>query len=218
MDLGFGLLNKDGDLEKTDDKIDISTKYGRKAAKNLYYAGLVSFKTQFAEGYDDDNDDELISNFMAPAYLYAALGLDYKPNKSFTFLFSPSTFKLTMVHDQSISDQGAFGVDTGAVVRNEFGAFTRFVYSQSFMDKSISVLSKLDLFSNYLEHPENIDVTWEITITFKFNSLFSTTISSQLIYDDDINNEIEGENDEKIIQGPKIQFKEVIGVGISYKF
>lgn len=218
LDLGYGMLNQGDELMKTDDKIDFSTKYGRKAAKNLYYAAMLNFKSQFAEGYDYPNDSDVISNFLAPAYVIGAAGLDYKPSKSFTAFLSPATGKMTIVADERLSNAGAFGVDSGAVTRTEFGAYTRFVYKQSFMDKSISVLSKLELFSSYLNNPENIDVTWENIIDFKVNKFISATISTQLLYDDDIKVEEVDKDGNTVTRGAKLQFKEVIGVGLSYKF
>ena len=221
IELGYGLLYQETDgLTKTDDKIQISTKYGRKASKYWYYAAMADFKTQFSEGYEADNDSDYISNFMAPAYLIGAIGMDYKPFKFLTAFISPVTAKFTFVLDDKLSNLGSYGVDKGHHSRTECGGYIRILYDQSFLKKSITITSKLDLFSNYTDKPQNIDVNWENIITFKINKYISASINTMLIYDDDIKY-LTGKKDAEgndITKGPKVQFKEVVGLGLSYKF
>jgi hypothetical protein len=124
------------------------------------------------------------------------------------------------VNDEALSNAGAFGVDPGKKTRSEIGGYIRMVYQQTyFKDKSVSVLSKLDLFSNYQNNPQNIDVSWETIIGLKVNRFITTTITTHLIYDDDIDIGVD-RNDDGVIDGsgPRTQFKEVIGVGLNVKF
>ena len=71
--------------------------------------------------------------------------------------------------------------------------------------------STLELFSNYLKNPENIDVNADVLFTFKVNKWFSASLNWTVIYDHDIN--IKG-NDGGF--GPRTQFKSVLGLGVSY--
>ena len=234
LDVGYGLLQqgKNGTVIKTDDKIDFTSKYGRLASKNWYYAALVNFKAQMSPGYNYPNDSVMISDFLAPAYLLSAIGMDYKPNGHFTAFIAPLAEKTTIVNNATLADAGAYGVETatydtagvllthGKTIRNEFGGYVRIVYKNNFFkDQSVSLLTKLDLFSNYLHHPENIDVSWETIIGFKVNKYISATITTHLLYDDDIkiavDNNADGITD---AIGPRTQFKEVIGIGFSYNF
>jgi len=67
--------------------------------------------------------------------------------------------------------------------------------------------------------PQNIDVNWELLISMKVNKYISATITTQLIYDDDINIAVDNNNDDIIDEfGPRVQFREVLGIGLSYKF
>lgn len=226
LDLGYGLLWQETQgLMKTDDKIDFSSKFGQKAAKHWYYAAMLNFKTQFSNGYDYTKEDQgKVSTFMAPGYLIGAIGMDYKPIKYLTVFISPITSKLTFVTDDSLSNIGAYGVDKGEWMRAEYGGYLRIGYNQSFLKNSITVISKLDLFSNYTDKPQNVDVTWENIISFKINKYISANINTVLIYDDDIKTKIptgtkDADGKDKFItKGPKIQFKEVIGIGLSYNF
>lgn len=227
LDLGYGLLKQgDEDFKKTDDKIDFLSKYGKEAFKNFYYAALLNFKTQFSPGYNYPDVSKKISDFLSPAYLTLALGLDYKPNAYFSAFVAPLTGKFTFVTDKALSDFGAFGVDPGETVKSELGGYIRTIYSKNdfkseFM-KNLSFTTKVDLFSNYLKNPQNIDVSWEILLSMKVNKYINVNFNTHLIYDDDIL--ILNDRNENGIQEPgegsmsRVQFKEILGVGFSLKF
>ncbi len=221
LNLGYGLLKqgKDANFMKTDDKIEFLSKYGKKASKSWYYSALLSFNSQFTNGYNYPDDSTIISKFLAPGYILGAIGMDYKPNKTFSAFIAPLTSKITIVNDTKLSDIGAFGIDTGKVVRNEFGGYVRIAYKKD-VTKNIMFQTKLDLFSNYLHNPQNIDINWESLINIKLNKFLSAVITTTLIYDDDIAIGIDSNGDGNIDKqvNSKIQFKEVLGIGLSYKF
>lgn len=231
LDLAYGLMKQGNQgLRKTDDRVDFMSKYGRKAYKNWYYAVLINFRTQMASGYNYPDDSTKISNFLAPAYLLGAIGMDYKPNDNFNVFISPLTMKTTIVNDTRLADAGAFGVDKaeyndlgikikdGKMFRAEYGGYLRSLLKANLME-NINLVTKLDLFSNYSEHPERIDVNWELLIALKVNAHISATISTNLIYDHDVDIAVDSNNDGIIDAfGPRTQFKEVLGIGLSYKF
>jgi hypothetical protein len=219
LDLGYGLLQQgNSDVIKSDDKIDFNSKYGRYAFKHWYYSALLNFKSQMAPGYSYPNDSVVISRFLAPAYILASIGLDYKPNDYFTMFISPITQKTTIVNDSRLNAVGAFGVDSGKVIRSEFGAYARFQFQKDIFT-NVNFKTKLELFSNYLNNPQNIDVNWETLLSMKVNKYISATFSTTLVYDHDIKIAIDKNNDGVIEKaGPRVQFREVLGVGLSYKF
>lgn len=189
--------------------------------KNFYYAALLNLKTQFSPGYNYPNDSVKISAFFAPAYLLGALGLDFKPDAYFSAFLAPLTAKLTIVTDKKLSDSGAFGVTPGESVLSEFGGYLRIIYTKNDFKneflKNIAFTSKLDLFSNYLKNPQNIVVNWENLIIMKVNKYVTVNFNTQLIYDDKIKIK-PSDSGPDAIPGPRIQFKEILGVGFSYKF
>ncbi len=210
LDMGYGLLKEqDNEAVKSNDKLDFSSKFGIKKTEKLYYSTLFNFKTQFAPGYKYPNTTDAISRFLAPAYLTLSVGFDYKPNKEFSVLLSPLTGKMTVVNDDVLSAAGAFGVDPGKTIRMEVGSFVKMELKTEIM-KNVSLHSKLDLFSNYLNNPENIDINWDVLINMKINDYLSANLITNLIYDDDIK--------AGVGEGPKVQFKEMFGVGLSLKF
>lgn len=197
--------------QKTDDKIDLSSMAGIRISKKFLISLNAGFKTQFADGFTYPNDSIAVSKFMAPGYMNLALGTDYVKDANFSVFGSPFAAKTTFVMDDSLSQIGSFGVEKGERVRHEFGAFIKLKWNAALM-KNIEMKSKLELFSNYLNNPQNIDVNAELVFVFRVNSLFSATAQWNLIYDDDIQiRDINGN------VGPRTQFKSVIGIGISYK-
>ncbi len=237
LDLGYGLLKSgESPFRKNEDKIDLNSKFGALAKGKFYYSAMLNAKSQFANGYNFPNDSVIVSRFAAPAFVTLALGMDYKPNDYFSLFVSPATGKFTFVSDQRLADLGSFGVKAaeyslldssllshGRQIRGEFGASLRAKFQKD-LTKYLNLLSTLQLFNNYTdpkaENRGNIDINWETTITIKAGKLITTSIYTNLIYDHDINiptyQKINGEK-VQVGQGPKTQFKEVIGLGISYK-
>jgi hypothetical protein len=218
LNLGYGLLKQDkADLQKTDDNIELTSKYGRKATEKWFYAGLLNFKTQFANGYNYPNDSVSISSFMAPGYLLGAAGMNYKHKDVLGLFLSPITSKTTFVLDETLSDAGAFGVDEGKSVRHEIGGYVRANYQKDIME-NVKLTTTLGLFSNYLNNPQNIDINWDLMILMKVNKLITVSINTNLIYDHDVkitrDDDGDGINE---VNGPRTQFKEIITLGLSYK-
>jgi hypothetical protein len=234
LSLAYGLLQSGHTApRKNEDKIDFTSKYGRLAfLKHWYYTAMVNAKTQFADGYNYPDDSTVISRFAAPAYVLASLGLDYKTaDGTFSLFLSPATLKSTIVNDTRLANAGAYGVEAaeldtagvvikeGKKVRYELGGYVRAQYKRD-IAKNVNLATKLELFSNYLDNPQNIDVNWEILLNMKINKFMTANVATQMIYDHDIPVPVERqENGIKVMgTGPRLQFKEVLSLGLSYKF
>lgn len=220
LDMAYGIMKQGGaGTQKTDDKVDLSSKLGKPASKNWNYSLLFNFRTQFTRGYQYPNDSLVISNLLAPAYMLLSLGMDYQPNDNISLFLSPLTGRITIVNDDRLSAAGAFGVDPGEIIRAEFGGFISFQYIKKDLVKNVNLETRLQLFSNYLDRPQNIDVNWENMIAMKINKFLVANITTQLIYDNDIDISVDENNDGVVDAfGPRVQFKEVLGIGLSYKF
>lgn len=234
LSLAYGMLQSGHTaVRKNEDKIDFTSKYGRYAfAKRWYYSALLNAKSQFAPGYNFPDDSTVISRFAAPAYLLVALGLDYKTTDGvFTLFVSPLTMKTTIVNDYRLANAGAYGVEAaeydtagvllkeGKLVRYELGGYIRAQFKKD-IAKNVTLASKLELFSNYLDRPENIDVNWEVLLNMKINKFLVCNVATQMIYDNDIPIAVERTIDGVKLMGtgPRLQFKEVLSLGLSYKF
>jgi len=207
-------------LRKNDDKFEINSKYGTEAFKKWYYSALFNFKTQFWKGYNYPNDSVPVSSFMAPGSLVFSLGLDYKPNKDFTLLISPVTSKFTIVRDTAKYDQTSYGVGANEKTRKEIGAYIKTQHEMEIYE-DINMVNRLNLFTNYTNNPQNIDIDWEMKLDFKLNDFITTTINLHLLYDDDVDIPVYDTVDGEQVQvgtTQKIQFKEMLGIGFVYKF
>jgi len=208
LDLGYGLSKVQGlVLQKNEDIIDLQSKLGIKAANKWFYSGMFNFKSQFAPGYSDKENLKRISDLFSPAYMFLSVGMDYKPSDRFSLLLSPVTGKVTIVSDDSLRVN--YGLDIDKAFRPEFGAYLKTALNVEIM-KNVGLLSELGLFTNYLDHPEKVDVDWKTSINMKVNKYISAQISTHLIYDFDTKDPVDNV--------AKVQFKELIGVGFSYKF
>lgn len=221
LTMGFGLVRQGSDpARKSDDNLDLSSKFGYRASKNWFYSALLSFKTQFAEGWDKPGEVNRtkISNWMSPGYLSISAGMDFKPNKQFALLLSPVSGKMTFVMDEELSATGSFGLDPGQKVRAEFGGLIKAVYKQEIL-KNVTVDTKLELFSNYFDHPQWVDVNWDLLLSLKVNDFISASLMTQLIYDRDIEfgTDTSGDGIPDTFE-PRVQFKELFGIGLTYNF
>ncbi|HEX8514860.1 MAG TPA: DUF3078 domain-containing protein [Bacteroidia bacterium] len=232
LDLAYGVIQSGFSApRKNEDKIDLTSKYGIAATTHWSYTAMLGAKTQFDNSFNFPDDSTVISHFLAPAYVLLSLGMEYKStDKTFTMLISPVTTKITIVNDQRLADAGAFGVQAakrdatgvlqhGEMVRYEFGGFIKIAYKKE-IAKNILLATKLELFSNYIDHPQNIDVNWEFQLDMKINRYIIASISTQMIYDHDIPVPVERKFNGVSTPGtgPRLQFKEVLGLGLAHKF
>jgi hypothetical protein len=216
--LAYGLMKQgDAGVKKTDDKIDFASKFGRKASKKLFYSVMFKFNTQFTDGYKYPNDSVPISTFMAPGIMNLSIGIDYKPSEHLSIYLGPLSGKVTFVLDDSLSAKGAFGVEEGKQVRYEFGGSFKGMYTQEIL-KNVTLTTKLELFSNYIKDPEKIDVSWEVLINMRINEYLSANLNTHLVWDDDIKFAQFDSEGNYTGSESKVQFKEVFGIGLSYKF
>lgn len=142
-----------------------------------------------------------------------SLGADYKPSDNFSLLISPITGKMTFVTDKALSDAGAYGVKAGEKVLAELGASLVANYATN-ITSNINLVTKLSLFTAYNNNPGNIDVNWDVMLACKLSKYITANVTTNLIYDDDIKSVDKDGN----VAGPRVQLREVFGLGLSYTF
>lgn len=240
LDAQYGMI-KPGEARKFRKNIDqlfALTKYSTLAFKKYwYYSAQADYRTQFAPGNNYIGDSvagRAVSDFNSPGYLQLALGLDYKPNDYFSITFAPIAGKVTFVNRQYLADEGAYGVDKatydtsgtlltpGKKVRYEFGGRVIVKFKKDIF-KNVNLNSYLDLFSNYMNNPGNIDVVFNNLLTLKVNKFLSASVICQMLYDDDITIKRDWNKDgvytnKEDINGPRLQVITTLGVGFGYKF
>lgn len=198
--------------KKTDDRLELNSLLGKKIKENSEwsYSAFLNFKTQFSKGYNySKNEDgaeirEEYTNFLSPAYLYFGPGMLWKKNDNLKVNLSPATSKLTFVDKNfTLPEEAYFGVKEGESVRYELG-FNASVYYKLDVIANVTFENILNLYSNYLEDPQNVDIDYQLNIVMKINKYLSTNLSFQTVYDD---NAFRG-----------FQVRQVFGVAANYGF
>lgn len=218
VDLGYGFNilgnGSNASFTKTNDKIELTTAYGFEIHKNhkWYLTALANFRSQFDAGYNYPDDSTVISKFLAPGYVVVGVGIAYAPKNWIYLYLSPVSGRFTFVNDSTLASTGQFGVDPGKKSRGEFGAYLRADFNKD-LAKNINLSSTLELYSNYLKNFGSIDVNWSLLLSMKVNKWLAASIQTQLIYDEDIM--IQSDPTEPA--GPRTQFKEMLGIGLTYK-
>ncbi|MAU14880.1 MAG: hypothetical protein CMH46_04995 [Muricauda sp.] len=221
--LSYGLNAQEGrKLRKTDDQIKLATtlSYRKDTITNWYYSVKATFNTQFSNGYTYPDRENPISRFMAPGYLFVGLGKSYiADNNKFNLYISPVTMKSTFVMDDTLSQQGAFGVDEGENTFMEMGFQITNSWETEIM-KNVMMDHSLSLYTDYLRSFGNIDVDWELNLNLKVNQYLNANIGTHVIFDDDIKFDEETAEDGTILNPgiARIQFKQLLGVGLLYNF
>lgn len=203
--LGYGMNNTQGvGNRKTQDVINLSTNYGRKLSGDWYTsvgAGLIS---QFAPGYADGNNPDAakISNFMSPGYVNVGAGFTYKPSDNFTMTLRPANARFTFVMDQDLQWAGNYGLkNDGDSMLFQFGFLGTAQYKVKLME-NITLQNTASVFSNYLDHPERLVMSYSGILNMKVNKYISTNVTLDLLYD---HNQIR-----------KTQLKQTLGIGFAY--
>ena len=219
------------EVRKTDDQFAFNSTFGykRDTISNWYYAGKFNFNTQFANGYAYPNVDLAISRPFAPAYAFLGIGAEYsRKDLNLNFYLSPLTQKTTMVFDQRLANQGAFGVEKavydefgtlireGKNIRNETGILVTNQWKREIFE-NINFENRIALYTDYINNFGNIDIDWQIQLDLTVNQYVKANIGTHLVYDDDIKSK-QDEGGVQVVKGPKIQLKQLLGLGVVYQF
>ncbi len=223
--LKYGLIaSGTSDLRKNIDLLETNSKFNHKAFGKFDFSSIMLFKTQIAKGYAYPNDSVPVSKLLNPAALTLGLGLDYKPNKETSINFSPLSYKATFVTDTIIIDQTKFGIPEDRKSKHEPGA--SFMVSNVFKPfRNISVTNRLQLFTNYINNPQNIDIDWEMILVANLNWFTDVRLNTHLIFDDDTKTPVLDKDKNPVLDDsgqPKktarIQFKELLGFSFVFRF
>ena len=224
----YGLL-KTGERKaiKNDDRLYYTSKIGHQMSPKWFYTAAFMARTQFAPGYKYSSADTTrISDFAAPLNLYLSIGLDYRPSNSFSFVLSPVMGKVTYANSNSMDVLATAGLVTtekdnaGADVlvphqsRYEFGGGALWTLNGNLFKNKVSYSSQVEIFSNYMQSPENIDAFWTLQTKILLYKNISADLRLEVKYDDDQ----KSKKDDGSLGGAKTQIKNYTGVGLFYQF
>ena len=216
IDYGISKQNGDNFPRKTSDRLEFNSVIGKEINEsNWFYSFFLNFRTQITKGYEFSEDPDTgetirteTTHFFSPGYLQVGPGLLWKKNENLYVNFAPATARWIFVDPNFTSvpgyeDGDYFGVDQGKSSRFELG-FAVSAYAKFQLIENVDLENILNLYSNYLEDPQNVDIDYTLNTTMKINDYLSTNLIFQAIYDD---NAVKG-----------FQIREVFGLGLNYKF
>jgi hypothetical protein len=169
---------------------------------------------------------------MAPGYLFVGAGISYIPEgKNFNLYISPLTQKATFILDQDLANDGSFGVEkavrdsTGTILIEGENKFIELGISitnewETPIWENVSLDHRISLYTDYLRSFGNVDIDWELNFNFTVNEFIKANFGTQIIYDDDIRfNQIIADDGTVVYPGvPRIQFRQLLAIGLSYSF
>ena len=132
--------------------------------------------------------------------------------------------------DQKLADKGSFGLpiaeydNTGRLIKHSPRSLTRvgfLVSGKHEMDiyENVKMTNQASLYTQYDKSFGNIDIDWQMSIDMKINNYLQARIGTHLKYDDDIKFKEEIlPNGAKHLYSPRVQFKQILGIGIKYTF
>ncbi|MDE7091757.1 MAG: hypothetical protein K2O53_08570, partial [Bacteroidales bacterium] len=112
-----------------------------------------------------------------------------------------------------LSDQGAFGVTPGEHYLMQAGLQIQGNVNWEITSKII-LSSGLTLFTPYNKDFGNFVVDWDVQLVMKVTSWLNAQIGTTLKYDDKIKTTDKYGN----VRGPKVQFREMLTIGLAYMF
>lgn len=203
--------------KKSNDKINFYTKFGWEFKPTWYLTVLGSFRTQYMEDFTYDLDANgveqksgPISRIMNPSYTDLSLGIDWKPNDIFSVYLSPVAGRITTATDSLLRER--YGVPNDKTFKMEVGLTFKAAVTYTKI-KNLKILSSVTLFTPYTQKFGNFNVDWDFMISYQFLKVLNVSLTTCLKYYDEVKI-----TDRHGNVGPRVQFKEVLGLGIGYSF
>lgn len=213
---GSDEAGKKYESQKNDDKFEIISRIGISAFKKWYYSAEIDFETQLFYGYKypvTKNPDP-ISGFLSPAKTLFKIGLDYKPNSKFSLFLSPLTSKSVFIRDTARINTSSFNIPAGKRTLWVPGLNADLTFKTNLME-NITWETKYKMFVNYTAPFEKFDINWENLVVMKVNDYIDVRLMLHMIYDDDVLFTVKENGVD--VKKPRLQVKELITVGFSYK-
>ena len=206
--IDYGLTKVDGDeyTKKTTDRFEVNSVLGYQLNNpQWYYSFFLNFKTQMTDGYKyvDSQNRTLINKLLSPGYLQFGPGMLWKKSDNLKVNIAPATSRLIFTAKKFTETADHFGVEKGKTLRYEFGAAVNAYAKFDLMD-NMTLENTLNLYSNYLDKPGNVDIDYTFNLMMKVNDYISASLVFQAIYDDDA--------------VKAFQIREAFGAGLTYKF
>ena len=207
LNASIGLGEKNGELWKTEDNIEINSIFNYLMWGKWSYSLGVNFNTQFAKGYGTIGEP-YSSTFFAPATLKPFLGVSYRHSDTQIITIAPLSGNVLFVCDERLSNEGAYGVVPGRMTKTTMGSYINIQWTQPIDRKGIlTYKTNAQVFFDYTSAPV---VGWENWIDITLFKYFTVGVYLNVIYNNKITRQAGSDS--------FWQLKENLGIGVSYNF
>jgi hypothetical protein len=186
-----------------------------------FYSFEFEFRSQLLASYLDSATEKIylkelkvgtyntkeVSRLFSPALLVFGPGVKYAKDKMFYAFITPLSLKFLIIGDQNIANLGIHGTHLKKGSKTEYETFKTGLdaelktgYANTFY-KKLNLNTELALFSDYLDHPENIDVVWKNSFGVEIVQGINLILKCDLYYDNDKLNSISNSNAVGGVQG-----------------
>lgn len=203
-----------GNLRKSLDYIDFTSKVDYKFAKMWRVFGQATFLTQFDKGYEyrgvDSSGRDIkakVSNGLAPGYLTESVGIEFKPVSWFYVNVGLLALRQTFVTDTSLYHEvpANYGVPIGKRVNNQFGFSIEAALDKD-VHKNVNIKFKYRAFKDYTDYNSlsgQMVHRIDFLLSAKITKYIVTSLSAVALYD--------------ATQDKRVQWSQGLSLGIAYK-
>lgn len=180
--LGFMTVKGDSlhSYKTNNDMLRVETKFGYKIMNNVDLSAKMTMQTQFMPNYPT-NEEDFVSNFMAPFEANFSLGFDYKrsgKNWDLSVYFAPlSSYNYKFVRHGNLAER--YGISPTRQHKEDFGTQIQPTFNITLLE-NVSWNSRMEFYTNYARSYFN----WENTITMNVNKYLKTTLFLHGRFDD----------------------------------
>jgi len=203
---------------KANDKINFKTTFGyeispKSESKSAWFvAANASFKSQYMNGYNypADYTRTKVSSWLSPSYTELSLGVNWKWAEYISLYYSPLAGLITSCTDSLL--RTSFGVPIDKSASASLGMTFRagLMYNKV---KNLKILTTFQLYTPYKDPDQkfgNCNVDWDVIITYQFLKVLNISLTTNLKYYPKV-----------LFEEPhthRVQFQEILGIGVAYSF
>ncbi|MCL1850543.1 MAG: DUF3078 domain-containing protein [Bacteroidetes bacterium] len=222
LDTDFGVLYSSDFTEyqwrKANDKIKFHTTFGYEISpstqvNNTWFVAVNgTFKSQYMSGYNypGDGTKVKVSNWLSPSYTELSAGVNWKWKDKLSLYYSPVAGLITSCTDSIL--RPAFGVLPDKTNSASLGMTFRAGMMYDGV-KNLKILSTLQLYTPYTDKDQkfgNFNVDWDVIITYQFLKVLSVSLTTNVKYYHKV---LFPETPHQ-----RVQFQEILGLGVAYSF
>jgi hypothetical protein len=185
---------QDEGVRKIDDRLYLNNRFLYDLGEDdsdFKIFGNIRFRTQFDKGFNygagEEGENILISNFMAPAHFSQDAGLAYIPTDHFSFEAGLG-LQQTFVRDENLAPR--YNIDEGERFRSEAGLTLGSAFDAE-IATNIIYSTSLNTFTSFDKPLSSTDIYYSNQFSARINSYMNTSLTLELVYDDDFSNEIQ---------------------------